>query len=377
MKMKQKVLLSLAFVLLLGLGISAKSFAAEVTNDSKGSKETVATGTQTESSVTVNSDTEQPEVSPSPTPEVKNGFVKENGKTYYYVNGVKKKGWLRKGSKKYFFSRRNAAMVTGKKKIDKYTYYFSGKGVMQTGIKEINGKKYYFAKKSGRMLTGKQKIKNNLYYMNKKGVIQRIVYGKKKMVALTYDDGPSYFTDDILDILKKHNQVATFFVVGSRVNTYKKQMKRAYDMGCQIGNHTYDHTILTSAGNAKIKSQIKKTNVAIKKITGEKVVIMRPPGGGYNSSVGKAVNMPMILWSVDTRDWATRNATSTKNKVLKDVKDGDIVLMHDLYEPTAKASKTIIPKLVKKGYQLVTVSELAELRGKKMKAKNAYFDFYK
>ncbi len=90
---------------------------------------------------------------------------------------------------------------------------------------------------------------------------------------------------------------------------------------------------------------------------------MRPPGGNYNGTVASTVGMPLILWSIDTLDWKTRNAAATQAAVLNHVKDGDIILMHDLYGPTAEASKVIIPELINRGYQLVTVSELADCRG--------------
>ncbi|MCD8364307.1 MAG: polysaccharide deacetylase family protein [Clostridiales bacterium] len=211
---------------------------------------------------------------------------------------------------------------------------------------------------NGRIVSG-----GNLYYFNSSGVLTRTVYGNKKMVALTYDDGPSQYTSTSLNTLEKYNSVATFFVVGSRVNSYSSTVKRAYNMGCQIGNHTYDHKILTSVSTSTISSQISKTNSVVKSLIGVNPTVMRPPGGSVNSTVKSTVGMPIILWSVDTLDWKTRNATSTINSVLNNVKDGDIILMHDLYSATATASQTIIPTLVERGYQLVTVEEMALLRG--------------
>lgn len=134
-------------------------------------------------------------------------------------------------------------------------------------------------------------------------------------------------------------------------------------MGCEIGNHTYSHSILTSIDVSSIQSQISATNSAVKSVTGASPVVMRPPGGGYNGTVQNAVGMPLIMWSIDTLDWKTRNAAATQSAVLDSVKDGDVVLMHDLHGPTAEASKVIIPELVRRGYQLVTVSELAQCRG--------------
>ena len=134
-------------------------------------------------------------------------------------------------------------------------------------------------------------------------------------------------------------------------------------MGCEIGNHTYSHQVLTKVGASQIQGQIGATNSAVQNVTGVSPVVMRPPGGGQNESVRSAVGMPIIMWSIDTLDWKTRNAASTQAAVLDHVRDGDIVLMHDLYSQTAAASRVIIPELVNRGSQLVTISELSDCRG--------------
>ena len=193
------------------------------------------------------------------------------------------------------------------------------------------------------------------------------IYGidpKKKMVALTYDDGPyTQVTNRILDALEENNGRATFFVVGSRVNTYKECIKREFALGCEIGNHTYNHTILTSVSASTIKAEIADTNKVVKKITGKAPTIVRTPGGAVNSTVKANVKYPMFNWSVDTLDWKYRNSSSVISSIKNNVRDGSIVLMHDLYGSTASASEEIIPWLVKNGYQLVTVSELMAVKG--------------
>ncbi len=187
---------------------------------------------------------------------------------------------------------------------------------------------------------------------------------KKKMVALTYDDGPyTPVTNQILDTLEEYNGRATFFVVGSRVSTYKDCIKREAKMGCEIGNHTYNHTILTSVSASTIKSEISKTNDAVKKITGQAPTIVRTPGGAVNSTVKANVKYPMFNWSVDTLDWKNRNSDSVVSSIKSNVRDGSIILMHDLYGSTGDATEEIVPWLVKKGYQLVTVSELMAVKG--------------
>ncbi len=313
-------------------------------------------------------------VEPQP---VLQGLIRdENGNLFYYKDGVKiKNTWKAVSGSKYYFGKSGKAYV-GKRKVGKATYYFAVNGKRKTGWRTINGKKYYFSPKNGKMVTGKKTISHYLCYFSEKGVLLRKIDKNKKMVALTYDDGPSIYTPRILKTLKENNSVATFFVVGNRVPMYSDTVKKAYGMGCEIGNHTYEHKILTRADAAGIREQVSKTNAAVKNITGTDPIVMRPPGGCVNDTVKSQTGMPMILWSIDTLDWRTRNAASTKTAVLDHVKDGDIVLMHDLYEATANASTTIIPTLVERGYQLVTVSELAECRGG-MKDGCLYYSFRK
>ena len=313
-------------------------------------------------------------VEPQP---VLQGLIRdENGHLFYYKDGVKLKNtWKTVTGSKYYFGKSGKAYV-GKRKVGKATYYFAVNGKRKTGWRTINGKKYYFSPKNGKMVTGKKTISHYLCYFNEKGVLTRKIDKNKKMVALTYDDGPSIYTPRVLKTLKENNAVATFFVVGNRVPTYSDTVKKAHDMGCEIGNHTYEHKSLPNLSETEVKRQISKTNKEVKKAIGEKPVIMRPTGGATNTNIKKWVGMPSIIWSVDTLDWKTRNADSTRRAVLNRVKDGDIVLMHDLYSATATASETIIPELVRRGYQLVTVSELAECRGG-MKETGAYYSFRK
>lgn len=322
-----------------------------------------------------NPDADEPDTE-EPQPVLQGLIRDENGHLFYYKDGVKLKNtWKTVNGSKYYFGKSGKAYV-GKRKVGKATYYFADNGKRKTGWRTINGKKYYFSPKNGKMVTGKKTISHYLCYFSEKGVLTRKIDKNKKMVALTYDDGPSIYTPRVLKTLKENNAVATFFVVGNRVPTYSDTVKKAHDMGCEIGNHTYEHKNLTRVSEAEVKRQITKTNRNVKKVTGQAPVIVRPTGGATNANVKQWVGMPSIIWSIDTLDWKTRNADSTKKAVLDHVKDGDIVLMHDLYSATASASETIIPELVKRGYQLVTVSELAECRGG-MKETGAYYSFRK
>ncbi len=186
---------------------------------------------------------------------------------------------------------------------------------------------------------------------------------KEKAVALTYDDGPSKYTPQILDCLERYGAKATFFVVGKSVYAYPDTLKRAHDLGMEIGNHTMSHPRLTSISSSAVVSQINSNANVVENVTGMRPFLVRPPYGSYNNSVIDTAGQPFILWSIDTLDWKTRNAQKTINAVLSKVSDGDIILMHDLYLPTVEATKVLVPKLIDMGFDLVTVSELAERKG--------------
>lgn len=329
----------------------------------------------------------------------KNGHVytgkfKINNKLYYATEkGAIKTGAFKVGNKRYYATDKGV-IRTGKFKIGHNTYYATNSGVLKTGLFKIGnstyyanaagviqagkfktGNKWYYADATGVIETGKFRIGNCLYYTDKNGAIYRTVDGNKKMVALTFDDGPSPYTPIVLNTLEKYDAVATFFVVGNRVPAYPSYVKRAYNLGCEIGTHTYDHAWLNQLSAAGIKDEIKKGSDAIVRAIGVAPTLMRPPGGCINETVRKNVGLPMILWSVDTRDWETRSTPTTITRVVDGAYDGAVILVHDLHESTAIASKTFIPRLIKNGYQLVTISEMAELRGITMKAGETYNSF--
>lgn len=198
----------------------------------------------------------------------------------------------------------------------------------------------------------------------------------RPMISLTFDDGPSpSATPVILDVLQQYRVRATFFQLGSEVAKYPFVSKRVLDTGSEIGTHTYSHPNLTKLSLRDVKSQINTSSAEILLACGSAPGLLRPPYGAYNDTVKTAASMPLILWSVDTLDWKTRDVQKDISAVLSNAKDGDIVLMHDIYMPTAEAVKTIVPELLKRGYQLVTVSELAAAKGYTMSAGKAYGSF--
>lgn len=189
----------------------------------------------------------------------------------------------------------------------------------------------------------------------------------RPMVALTYDDGPSAkVTPVILKALKEHGGRATFFMVGQQAERNPGLVSQMVEQGCEVGNHTYDHRLMTKVPPEELASQLARTNQVVSGASGISPVLMRPCGGARSDAgmnVVGAISMPAVLWSIDTLDWKTRDVENTVKTVLEQVKDGDIILMHDLYEATGEASQILIPELINRGYQLVTVSELSSYRG--------------
>lgn len=194
-----------------------------------------------------------------------------------------------------------------------------------------------------------------------------------KMIALTYDDGPSNtVTNRILDVLEKYDAKATFFVLGSRIGSNYQPMVRAYNMGCEIANHSYSHIDFPSYSDATVLAEIDDTNELVRQYTGAYPKLLRTPGGSYNTRICNLIDLPIILWSIDTRDWEHRTASTTVSTIKSEVYDGAIILMHDIYDATASASESIIPWLVSQGYQLVTVSELMQYRSVSLYAGGVY-----
>jgi len=195
------------------------------------------------------------------------------------------------------------------------------------------------------------------------------------MIALTFDDGPSKYTSQVLNILEKYNVRVTFCVVGNLVNARKDTVKRAFNLGCEIIGHSWDHRNLSKLSAEEIKKELIDTSSVIESVTGVSPKLYRPPYGAVSSTLKKAsadLGYAMINWSVDPEDWKTRNADAVYSAVMSHVKDRAIVLSHDLYGTTADAYERIIPELISKGYQLVTISELMYYSGKTLEAGVVY-----
>jgi len=176
-------------------------------------------------------------------------------------------------------------------------------------------------------------------------------------VALTFDDGPSIFTDGLLDLLKERNVRATFFVLGQSVRVQPETIARMKQEGHQIGNHTWDHPNLTELSDALIQEQIEQTDNLIIQLTGEPTQLLRPPYGAYDEYVLSVAQLPIILWSVDPLDWKDRDAEVVASRI-SDAPTGSIILAHDIHETTVAAVPSIIDSFVGRGVHFVTVSQL-------------------
>ena len=184
----------------------------------------------------------------------------------------------------------------------------------------------------------------------------------KPMIALTFDDGPSEETDKILSVLAQYDARATFCVQGQNVAPFGDTIKRAIAMGNEIASHTWNHVNLTEVSASTARSQLERTNEAVRELTGGyEIKVLRPPYGKTNKSVRNiCADLDMVIahWKVDTLDWDTRNSSKTYRAIMNGAKNGVIILCHDLYSTTAAAIQQAVPELIEKGFQLVTVSEL-------------------
>lgn len=197
-----------------------------------------------------------------------------------------------------------------------------------------------------------------------------------KYIALSFDDGPNgKNTLQILKTLKKHNAKATFFLVGSRIENYTIDKNMYSKYGCEIGNHTWMHDDILENSKNYIYDSIKECQDAIDNAFHVKTTLMRTPGGKINKdilSVLEELNLYAILWSVDSRDWETKDINRVVLNVLKGIKDGDIVLMHDKDQTTIDALNAILNELEKQGYSVVTISELFKLKNITLKPNTIY-----
>jgi len=309
---------------------------------------------------------------------VTNDFVVSKGNTYFFDgDGNKATGWVDAGGIRYYMDA-DGIRKTGWVDVEDSRYYLEADGRMATGWKDIDGKTYYFSQE-GKMETGEVYIGLTKCTFNKEGELQAMEESKvdatRPMVALTFDDGPGKRTGELLEALAANHAHATFFMQGKNVPSYQNEVKRMKEIGCELGSHSYDHPNLSKLEGAAIRDQLDRTNNNLQDAAGQGASVLRPPYGAIGSELKAVAGMPLILWNIDTLDWKTRNAQATIDNVMQNVKDGDIILMHDIHTESVDAAIVLIPKLIEQGYQLVTVSEMAAAKGVRMQNGEKYRDF--
>ncbi len=184
-------------------------------------------------------------------------------------------------------------------------------------------------------------------------------------IALTFDDGPHpKRTDEILDLLEEYDIRATFFVIGQNAVYYPEPLRRAVSLGHEIGNHTFCHSGTSAMSEIRFTKELRDTGKVISELTGASLSLFRPPEGACTNAILDAAEKEgysVILWTVDTRDWELASTESIVKTVQKNIRGGSILLFHDYTPPeahTVDALKILIPSLLEKGYEFVTVSEL-------------------
>ncbi|MCL2378933.1 MAG: polysaccharide deacetylase family protein [Defluviitaleaceae bacterium] len=199
------------------------------------------------------------------------------------------------------------------------------------------------------------------------------------MVALTFDDGPSPYTDMILDILEEHGARATFCVLGYRINRHPEILRRAVDMGSEVIGHSWDHTDFTRLNAAAVQSQITRTSAEIEAVIGQSPPpIMRAPFGQLNNraiNAARELGYSLLHWSVDPRDWYNRDADVIYYNIMRHVMEGSIILLHDIRPTTVEAMLQVIPRLIEDGFQLVTASELIAFHFGELEPGEKYIGF--
>ena len=265
-------------------------------------------------------------------------------------------GWHEDSTGKWYQNPDGTYYITGFAEIDGTTYSFDENGYMQTGWVEKGVKDYYF---------------------NEDGSYDPTQ--KRPMIALTFDDGPGEYTETLLDTVEKYNIHVTFFMLGQNVEGRESTVQRMVQLGCEIGNHTWDHPsqTLPNMDLDSVVQEFQKTDDELVKACGQAATVCRAPYGAITEEQMAAVGKPFFMWSTDSLDWKLMDADADYNEIMNsDLSDGSIILMHDIHEPSVKcATEKLIPELVNEGYKLVTVSELAAAKDVTLQSAS-YSDFW-
>lgn len=254
-------------------------------------------------------------------------------------------------------------------------YAADGQSYYTNGWLTIEDQQYHFGK-DGYMDTGWTAIGGEGYYFDENGIYEPD-RDKSKIIAMTFDDGPGPYTNTLLDVLEQNDSKATFFMQGINVERYGADtIPRMVKMGNMLGNHSYDHPNLKAKGQEVAQQQFDQTDQLIAQYNnGVGAEVIRFPFGEYTKELAEATGRSCWFWNVDTLDWKTKDVNSNISAVLDNAGGGDIILMHDIHEASVIACQTIIPELKNRGFDLVTVKELAASRGYEVEPGVTYFGF--
>ena len=212
------------------------------------------------------------------------------------------------------------------------------------------------------------------YLLDKDAELYKAYYEKKnrKVVALTFDDGPNpATTNQALDTLSKYGIKATFFVLGKNVSGNEEILKRMKSDGHVIGNHSWSHPVLSKLSLDEAKKQITDTEDALTKVLSSSSKLMRPPYGAITDDIRNGLDLSFIMWDVDSLDWKNKNEASILTEIQREVKNGSIILMHDIHAETVHALPKVIDYLKGQGYDFVTIPDLLDSR---LKSHQLYYD---
>ena len=212
------------------------------------------------------------------------------------------------------------------------------------------------------------------YLLDKDAELYKVYFEKKnrKVVALTFDDGPNpATTNQALDTLSKYGIKATFFVLGKNVSGNEEILKRMKADGHVIGNHSWSHPVLSKLSLDEAKKQITDTEAALTKVLGSSSKLMRPPYGAITDDIRNSLDLSFIMWDVDSLDWKSKNEASILTEIQRQVKNGSIILMHDIHVETVNALPKVIDYLKEQGYEFVTVPEMLHSR---LKSHELFYD---
>ena len=166
-----------------------------------------------------------------------------------------------------------------------------------------------------------------------------------------------------MDIFEQHNSRASFFVVGYQLDSYGEFTQEAYQRGFMVGNHTMNHPVLSWIEAEEAMKEINQLNDKLNELGIPGQVILRPPYGEYTEYIQENLSVPMIGWDIDTEDWKSHDTDTVCERIIGKVKDGDIILMHDIEDCNVEAVRRLVPMLIEEGYELVTITEMFEAKG--------------